>query len=158
VSNEAGGRGPCEDRRSILSFPTGFIETHRPPAQYDVHAQCIAYRDLSSGEAPRIADNEGCAVFFCCRSWLSSYRRQQAIRVSNTAGLGFGLELASGFASGSRIRVALDPVSITRAIVPIDLSTVTIQIQPAGSVDVVGLTDPLGVVARLSDDTPLGRA
>jgi hypothetical protein len=78
--------------------------------------------------------------------------------VSNTAGLGFGLELASGFASGSRIRVALDPVSITRAIVPIDLSTVTIQIQPAGSVDVVGLTDPLGVVARLSDDTPLGRA
>ena len=78
--------------------------------------------------------------------------------MSNAASVGFGSAPLNSFAPGSLIRVDLDPVSMTGAIVPIDPSTVTIKVQPAGSAELVGLADPLGVVARLSDDIPLGPA
>jgi uncharacterized protein (TIGR03437 family) len=81
---------------------------------------------------------------------------QQAIRVSNAASLGFGSAPANSFAPGSLIEVDLSLVAITGAIVPIDPTTVTIQIQPAGSAAVVGSANGFGVVARLSNDIPLG--
>jgi hypothetical protein len=84
---------------------------------------------LVKRESKKMVDNEGCAIFFYCRSWFSSHGAQQAIRVSNAASVGFGSAPLNSFASGSLIRVDLDPVSITGAIVPIDPSTVTIKIR-----------------------------
>lgn len=79
---------------------------------------------------------------------------QQPIRVTNAASAGFG-PAAPSVAPGSLIRVDLVP---SGTVVPIDPRSVTIEIQPAGSATVVEPSDPLGVIALLSSDTPPGPA
>ena len=64
----------------------------------------------------------------------------------------------SQIAPGSLIRVGLQPAAITGAPMPIDPASVTIQIQPEGSVQVLGSSGPFGVLALLSGDTPPGPA
>jgi hypothetical protein len=83
---------------------------------------------------------------------------QSAIQVSNAASLGFGSAPLNSFAPGSLVQVVLNPIAITGGIVAVDPSTVTIQIQPSGSAVVVGSAGGFGVVARLSNDIPLGPA
>ncbi len=96
--------------------------------------------------------------FFFLSIFIQILPAQQAIQVNNAASLGFGSAPRNSFAPGSLIQVALNPVAITGAVVPIDPSTVTIQIQPAGTAVVVGSANGFGVVARLFNDIPLGPA
>lgn len=81
---------------------------------------------------------------------------QQAIIVSNAASQNFGSAPPSSIAPGSLVTIALNIQG--GPITPIDASTVSIQLQPAGSVKILGTSGPIGVLGLLSDDAPLGPA
>jgi hypothetical protein len=82
---------------------------------------------------------------------------QPAIRVTNAASGGLGTAPAATFAPGSLIRIQLDLANFNGPLLPIDPSTVSLEIAPAESVTLVGSSDPTSVTALLSDDVPPAR-
>jgi uncharacterized protein (TIGR03437 family) len=83
---------------------------------------------------------------------------QQTIRVTNAASGGLGTAPAATFAPGSLIRVQLNLTGFNGPLVPIDPSTVSLEIAPAGSVTLAASSDATSVTALLSDDVPPGPA